>query len=163
MRLFLLEAGDGRYDKEYSAWMQAAVEDPIQAARDFANALQKSAKKNKRVLQTIKKLEQIADGDQTAWQYGSGNASEAVQFAISNTLMRGMGLGVLPPGGGMRESVEVANIVGGMISEDVDFDPLSEMQRKCKRIAESYGFAVFTLNEEDCDMEDEDEDEDEDY
>jgi len=153
-------------DEEYQYFMELAETDPERTGMEFMQRL-KTGKKTKESLEAIRQLELIMSGDESAWQYGSRSLTDALQFLISNTLCSGMGISVIGRGGRMgKESVsEVAN----MISEDIDFMPMTPPQRRMKAIAESYGFSVYLLTEmvsdyeglEDADEFEDDEDGDE--
>lgn len=132
------------FDDVYQYYMQKVQTDPEGAGQEFLQRLRSSKPKRRdqqiKLIKTIEQLEKILQGDESAWQYGSRNITDAIQFLISNTLMGGMGLGVLRPG---MESV-VAD-VANMISEDVDFQPMTPIQKRMKSIAESYGFSVYVV------------------
>ena len=133
---------DAGFDADYQKWMDFASTEPLEAARQFMGLL-KGKKLNRKTMKTIQQLEQIASGDEEAWQYSSTSPVDAVQFAISNAMMSGLGMGVLPTG--RPPMGEAAEVVGNLISEDIDPLPFNPLQLKCKRIAESYGLQVYLL------------------
>lgn len=134
-------------DDRYRYYMDLIKRDPEAAGRQFVDELMRSPKKTKRTIDTIKQIRQILSGDQEAWQYGSQSIADAMSFAISNALMRIYGLGVLPTG--PRE--DVANVVANIITENVNFIPLTAEQRRMKMLAESYGYSVYLLEDTDED------------
>jgi hypothetical protein len=123
-------------DEEYQYFMGLAKQDPEAAATEFLQRLRK--KPTKDTIHTIHQLERILQGDQSAWQAGSRDMTQAVQFLISNSLMKKMGFSPKFEG-------RIVNLVADMISEDVDFMPMTPVQRRMKAIAESYGFIVVQL------------------
>lgn len=137
--------------KEWQHYMDTSETDPLRAGTEYLAKL-KTAKPNRNIMITIKDLEQIlADPDDSSfWHHSARNFKEAIQFVIHNTIFKAHGLGVLPPNRGRygkpgMESI-VAN-VANMISEDVNFDPMTPQQKQIKRIVESYGYSVYLLIE----------------
>jgi hypothetical protein len=126
-------------DDDFRYFMELTQSDPERAGQEFLQRLQ-SGKQTAKSRKAAMQLERILSGDETAWQHGSASMADAVQFLISNTLMGGMGLGVFRPG---MESL--VKDVASMISEDVDFNPMSPMQKRMKQIAESYGYGVYLI------------------
>jgi hypothetical protein len=122
--------------------MQLAQQDPMAAGQEFIQRLQQSPKRTASKMKTIRQLEQILAGDQSAFQAGSRDMTDAVQFLISNALMSASGMGVMRPG-----MEDVAKTVSNMISEDTDFIQWTPTQRRMKMIAESYGYVVYQLPE----------------
>lgn len=128
-------------EEDFQYFMQIAQTDPERAGQEFLQRLQKG-KQTAGSRKTMMELERILRGDVDARQYGSGDMGQAVQFLISNALMKGMGLGVLRPG---MEDVVVN--VASMISEDTNFVPMTPQQRRMKQIAESYGLLVYVIQD----------------
>ena len=125
-------------EENYRYFMKLSETDPERAGQEFLQYLQKG-KPTAQSRRTIMDLERILQGDINARQFGSEDIGQAIQFLISNTLMKGMGLGVQRPG---MEGL-VANIAN-MISEDTHFVlPMTTQQKSMKQIAESYGFTVI--------------------
>jgi hypothetical protein len=112
----------------------------IASGEEFFATLQKVKRPSGELQKTIRNLRRILDGDETAWQYPARNKQEALQFIISNTLTSGYGLKI-------EGKTDVVTTVANMISEDVDFPPLTEEQRHIKRLVESYGFIVHQIVE----------------
>ena len=87
------------------------------------------------------------------WNYYIG-MSETDQSGVGAKylarLFKANGLGVVPlkprrydkPG---MESIIAS--VANMISEDINFDPMTPRQKRIKQIAESYGYSVYLLIE----------------
>jgi hypothetical protein len=128
-------------EEDFQYFMQIAQTDPERAGQEFLQRLQKG-KQTAGSRKTMMELERILRGDVDARQYGSGDMGQAVQFLISNALMKGMSLGVLRPG---MEDVVVN--VASMISEDANFVPMTPQQRRMKQIAESYGLLVYVIQD----------------
>ena len=126
-------------EKEYEYYMQLAKEDPIRAGKEFLVRLRK--KPTRRTLNTIRQLERILSGDETAWHASARSLTDAIQLIISNSLFKGpdIRMGVIYPEDNVAT---VANI----ISDDIDIDPLTPLQKRMKVIAESYGFVAYQLD-----------------
>lgn len=133
-------------DKEYGYWMELINQDWENAAIQFINKLKSDPKYVSRSSETIRSLESILAGETDAWQKGSGvrDAADATRFVISNALLRGMGIGVIPPRRAYYE--DIVNIVASIMTEDIDFVPMTQAERRIKMIAESYGLAIYRLN-----------------
>jgi hypothetical protein len=138
-------------EDKYQYFMALIDKDPMEAARQFLDDMERTPLKRKTEralldrMDTMNNLKKILSGDQSGWAYGAKNEVDAVRYIITNSLMKAMGHGVLYVG--PRE--DVANIVANIITEDVNFLPLTAEQRRMKLLAESYGFVVYPLEEED--------------
>lgn len=133
----------GSIDKDYQYYMQLAQQDPMAAGQEFMQRLQQG-KRTATTMRTIRQLEQILSGDESAFQAGSRNITDAIQFLISNALMKSANMGADLRRPGMED---IAKTVSNMISEDIDFIQWTPTQRRMKMIAESYGFVVYQLPE----------------
>jgi hypothetical protein len=122
--------------------MQKIEENPSMALEEFMSMLQRSLKRTKgdkekrKILNTLRSANEIADG--VGYQHGAKDMKEAAQFLVSNYLMSGSGLGVI-------KNEDIVVTVASMITEDVNFYPLTPTQKKLKAIAESYGLTVVVL------------------
>ncbi len=131
---------------KYGQWMQKIEQDPVVALEEFISMLQggikrvKGDRNKKKMLDTLRSANQIKEG--MGFQHGAKDMKEAVQFLVSNYLLSGSGLGVI-------KNEDIVTTVASMITEDVDFDPLTPTQKKLKTIAESYGLIVV-LREDHC-------------
>lgn len=127
----------------YSAWMAKIDEDAEAALDQFINILQKNFKRTKkererkRISDTLKSANEVKEG--AGFHTGARDLKEAVQFLVSNYLLKSSGLGVI-------SNEDVVATVATIITEDVDFYPLTPVQKKLKAIAESYGLTVVVLN-----------------
>lgn len=133
-------AGDSGFELNFKGYMDLAQTDPMKAAISYRDSLKK---KKRPPIATIRLLDRIIQGDESAWHAGARDLTEAVQFIISNTMLKSVGLGVMN-----MQKEDIAKTIGGLISENVNFIPLNTTQKRCKMIAENYGFQVYTLNEE---------------
>jgi hypothetical protein len=135
-------------ENKHQRLLELAKTEPLQAAIEARDDL-KASKKGRAYMSSIRQLDRIISGDESAWHYGARDLTEAVQFIITNLMLKSAGLGVIPPN--VRNESNIARMVGNLISEDVDFAPMTTAQKRLKMIAESYGFQVYTLNEMDED------------
>ena len=143
------------FAEEFQYFMDMCETDPNRAGTEYLAKL-KAAKPNKDIMLTIKNLGQIlADpDDNSAWHHSARNFKQAIQFVIQHTIFKANNLGVIPPPRGRygkpgMESI-VAN-VANMITEDINFDPMTPQQKRIKQIAESYGYSVYLLTENQSD------------
>jgi len=134
-------------DDRYQRYMDLCMTDPDTAAMQYSDEL-KQGKKTIDKMRTIRNLQRIMDDDTSAWHAGASSKEEAVQFLISGSILKGRDLGVdFGSGGrgGRRGRYESVEIVANMISEDVNFESFTPMQKRLKMIAESYGFIVYKI------------------
>lgn len=124
-------------------FMEKSQTDPAGAGQELIQFF-KSRKPTKEGNDLIESLELILRGDKRGYNSQARNMTEAIQFIIFNTFLSGAGLGVIQPGRRHRNESVVAD-VANMISEDVDFQPMSLMQKRMKGIVESYGFSVYVV------------------
>jgi hypothetical protein len=133
-------------ENKHQRLLELAKTEPLQAAIEARDDL-KASKKGRTYMSSIRQLDRIINGDESAWHYGARDQTEAVQFIITNLMLKSAGLGVIPSN--VRNESNIARMVGNLITEDVDFAPMTTAQKRLKMIAESYGFQVYTLNEMD--------------
>lgn len=133
-------------DDEYQYWMSLADQDWETAARQFIKHLGSKEKAHK-YRGFINSLQEILAGNEDAWQKGSGvrSAEDAVKFVISNVLLSGMGMTVIRSPKPYYEGI--AEVVASLISEEIDFQPMTVQEKRIKMIAESHGFTVCRLTE----------------
>jgi hypothetical protein len=131
-------------ENKHQRLLELAKTEPLQAAIEARDDL-KASKKGRTYMSSIRQLDRIINGDESAWHYGARDQTEAVQFIITNLMLKSAGLGVIPSN--VRNESNIARMVGNLITEDVDFAPMTTAQKRLKMIAESYGFQVYTLNE----------------
>ena len=132
--------------EEFNNYMSAAIDDPIGTGEHFLGRLVNAKKPPSETINQLKNILKDPE-NRTYWQYSSKTLVDAIQFVISNSMMKGWNLGAngrRGPGLGESMVVDVAN----MISEDIDFDPMTPQQKRMKQIAESYGFSVYLLTED---------------
>lgn len=128
-------------DDEYQYYMELAKTNPEQAGMEFMERL-KSGKRTAKSMRNLRKLEAIMSGDQSAWHAAARSMTEAIQLLISSCIFKQQGMGVLGSGGRMES---VVSDVANMISEDVDFVPMTPIQKRLKAIAESYGISAYVI------------------
>jgi hypothetical protein len=136
-------ADEAKFDIEYHRWMDFVTQDWEAAGRAFRNLLVNNPKFTTKTRTTAQNIDSILAGDRDAWQYGSGakDDTDAMHFVVSNAMLRKIGLGVIPMRRGRYEDVVIT--VANMISEDVNFYPLTEQERRIKRLVESYGMVMY--------------------
>jgi hypothetical protein len=103
--------------------------------------LKSSKKKTRNTLVAIRSLESILSGDRDMWQPGARTETDAIQFIISNCLLKSSGLSPI------RFNESIVNTVANMITEDVDMVCLTPIQNRLRYIAESYGIIVVPMQQ----------------
>ena len=134
---------EAKFKIEYKRWMDFVTHDWESAGRAFRDLLVHNPKFTTKSHTTVQNIDAILTGDRDSWQYGSGvkDDTDAMYFVINNAMMRKIGMGVLPSRRGRYEDVVLT--VANMISEDVNFYPLTEQERRIKRLVESYGMVMY--------------------
>ena len=135
-------------ENQYQGLLDLANTEPLQAAMN-ARELLRSSKKAKSYTSTIRQLDKIINGDQSAWHYGAKDLTQAVQFIISNMMLKSAGLGVMHPGTRNEDIAtdQAIRVIDLLISEGAGSVNLTSTQRRLKQIAESYGFNVYMIGE----------------
>ncbi len=100
-------------DDVFGMWMEKIQADPAGALGEFIGVLE-GGKRTAKVAKTVaigKRM--LADPDnRREWQAGASSFEEAVQFYITNTLMKGAGLGVI------RQDVSLDDRLNAIFEED---------------------------------------------
>jgi len=137
-------------ENQYQGLLDLAITEPLQAAMN-ARELLRSSKKVKSYTSTIRQLDRIIHGDESAWHYGAKDLTQAVQFIISNMMLRSAGLGVMNPGTRNEDIAtdQAIRVIDLLISEGAGSVHMTTAQRRLKQIAESYGFNVYMIGESD--------------
>jgi len=126
-----------KFPQMYQSYMDLAQTDPIQAAKDFRDSLKATKKPS---IQTIRILDRIINGDESVWHSGAKDLTDAVQFVISNAMLKSLGLGVMN-----MQAEDIIHQIGGIITEDNYVAKLGPIQKRCMVIAESYGLQPYAL------------------
>lgn len=132
----------------YDSWKNRVVQDWQTAGNDFAQLLRDNPKLTTDSAETIQNIEGILAGDRDYWQKNSGirDDTDAMQFVITNALMRSIGMGVISSRP-RRFSEDIVDIVAGLISENINFFPMTAQERRMKLFMEGYGYVVYSLSD----------------
>ena len=130
----------------YKHLSDLAYTDPMAAGQQFKEYLQKGTKSPKkkeaeRHQKFLWQLEGILRGDTKYWQYSSKNLTDALHFILSNFFLGGDGMGVLK----VSPREDIAQTIAAMVTENIDYAPMTQEQRQLKAIAESLGYSVYLV------------------
>lgn len=130
----------------YKHLTNLAYTDPMAAGQQFKEFLMKGAKsprkrESAKCQNFLRQLDKIMSGDTESWQYSSKNLTDAIHFILTNFFLGDAGLGVLNVG--PRE--DIAQSIAAMVTESIDYAPMTPEQKQLKSIAESLGYSVYLL------------------
>lgn len=143
---------EAAFKADYAHWMDFITRDWRQAGLEYFQRLQETPERDRTALTIgmMRDLEDITQGEEDewldAWQKGCNikTSADAVRYVISNSLLSSFGLGVVYKCRSRYE--DIAKVVANLISEEVDFVPMTDQQRRIKLFVEAYGFAVFVID-----------------